>query len=327
MKIEIPEDRVKNYLLGEMSEAEQIQFEDAYFIDETRLEQLLAIEDEIINDYLRDELSSEHRRRFEQYFLTTPERTARLEFARDLLGAIYESRPTTANASMAPERRSRWWQALLARLRMRNLVLAFAAAAAILLLIGGLRLYNESARRKSYIEQMRAELGDLYQQRQVLDEQIAAQRSRNEELLQDLQHNDEERKRLEEEINRLQQSQRAVLSVQLIPSGTRVGGQKPVRLVIPTGKQIVQLKLRFSTDRKYRSYHARIRTAGGEEALNVTGLRSTSSAAGGLVSLDLPSTVFAAGDYVITLSGVTNEGSLEEVEDYPLTVTKPKMRN
>src|SRR6185503_9768977 len=97
------------------------------FTDRESLEQLSAIEDDLINNYLLSELSPQQREQFEKYLLTTPERAARLEFARDLLATIA--------AADAPLKPVSWWRSLL-RSRNQALLLPVAVAVLLLLLIG-----------------------------------------------------------------------------------------------------------------------------------------------------------------------------------------------
>ena len=47
-----------------------------------------AVEEELIDDYLKGLLSAERRDRFEKYFLNTPERHRKLQFAQALLTSV-----------------------------------------------------------------------------------------------------------------------------------------------------------------------------------------------------------------------------------------------
>lgn len=55
------------------------------------LEELLAGEEELIDDYVGDELSGDERLKFERHFLSTPERRRQLSFARALNRYVSES--------------------------------------------------------------------------------------------------------------------------------------------------------------------------------------------------------------------------------------------
>lgn len=81
---EIEERKIRQYLLGEMPEAEMSTFEERLMTNDDLFEMLLVIEDDLIDARADEELSAEERRRFDTYFLVTSERRERLELARAL---------------------------------------------------------------------------------------------------------------------------------------------------------------------------------------------------------------------------------------------------
>jgi hypothetical protein len=62
------EARLARYLLGRMSENEQLAVESEYFRNREAFEHLLALEDELMYDYLRGDLSAEDRAAFQNRF-------------------------------------------------------------------------------------------------------------------------------------------------------------------------------------------------------------------------------------------------------------------
>jgi len=76
------------YLLGAASGDECEAVEDRYFVDDGESAELLQVEDELIDDYVRGALTASERGLFEENFLCTAERRHRLEFVRDLAGAL-----------------------------------------------------------------------------------------------------------------------------------------------------------------------------------------------------------------------------------------------
>jgi len=90
---EIEEKQIRQYLLGEMAEAEMSQFEARLMTDDEFFEMLLVIEDELIDERAANELSAEEQTGFDTYFLTTPQRRERLELARALHGYASRAAP------------------------------------------------------------------------------------------------------------------------------------------------------------------------------------------------------------------------------------------
>src|SRR5215216_599304 len=86
----INDELIVGYLLGDLPEEKQSEIEDRAFQDEQCLREILAVESDLIDEYVRGELSDSARRQFESRFLASAERRRKVEFARAL-------------ASVAPE--------------------------------------------------------------------------------------------------------------------------------------------------------------------------------------------------------------------------------
>lgn len=85
MKIEGKDDGLlRKYLLGELNEAEEQELEKQLLADDELSELVLAEEDELVDDYLDGELSEDERERFNTYFMLTPQRRRKLNFAQAL---------------------------------------------------------------------------------------------------------------------------------------------------------------------------------------------------------------------------------------------------
>jgi CHAT domain-containing protein len=78
---EIEEKKIRQYLLGELAEAEMSHFEERLMSEDELFERLLVVEDELIDERAAEELSAEEQARFDNYFLATPQRRERLELA------------------------------------------------------------------------------------------------------------------------------------------------------------------------------------------------------------------------------------------------------
>src|SRR6516165_6072717 len=82
------------YLLGNLTEEEQVQVEDRAFSDPDYLAALEAAEADLIDNYVRGDLSESERRSFERLFLTSSQRRSKVEFARSLASVTAESKRT-----------------------------------------------------------------------------------------------------------------------------------------------------------------------------------------------------------------------------------------
>ena len=124
----VDEGLLVRYLLGQLSETEEVQVEDRAFADADYLRALEAAETDLIDAWVRDELSQTERRAFERRFLTSPDRRKKVEFARAL--AVVRSE------SARPERPAPL-PAVVSMIRGWSPALRLAAAFALLICVAG----------------------------------------------------------------------------------------------------------------------------------------------------------------------------------------------
>lgn len=118
------------YLLGELSEGDEVNVEKRFFEDSDFLDELRSTERDLIDSYVRGELTGNVRVRFEQRFLTEPERRSRVMFAVALAKSISRSH-SLPESDPAPETRkghSAWI------LNVRSHARELLAAAAVVLI-------------------------------------------------------------------------------------------------------------------------------------------------------------------------------------------------
>jgi len=72
---------VRRYLLKQLSGKEQSELEARLLTDDDPFTEVEIVEDELIDEYLAHKLSPDERKRFEEHFVTTPERKGKLKSA------------------------------------------------------------------------------------------------------------------------------------------------------------------------------------------------------------------------------------------------------
>ena len=80
----VDERQICQYLLGKLGVEEQQRFEEQLMTQESLFDELMVLEDELIDEYLKGTLSPVDRTDFEKHFLATPERRQKLQFAQAL---------------------------------------------------------------------------------------------------------------------------------------------------------------------------------------------------------------------------------------------------
>lgn len=78
------ERRIRSYLLGELAPEDARQLDDRLLREDSLAELVQLVEDEIVEDYVRGQLSVEEAGRLEKHFFTTPRRRRSLEMVRGL---------------------------------------------------------------------------------------------------------------------------------------------------------------------------------------------------------------------------------------------------
>jgi hypothetical protein len=77
-------ERIKGYLLGQITEEDGSQVEARLLVDQEFYEELSIVEDELIDQYLSGKLSPADQQSFESYFVSSSERRQKVRFARAL---------------------------------------------------------------------------------------------------------------------------------------------------------------------------------------------------------------------------------------------------
>src|SRR6185503_3386024 len=129
---------INRYLLGELPEEQQVEIEDRAFSDQEFMAIITAADNDLIDEYVREQMSAADQGRFESRFLASESRRKRVEFARALTQLLDETRVTereTRKVSAAPVS---WREALAAFFNGLNPVGRLAlTAATLLILVGG----------------------------------------------------------------------------------------------------------------------------------------------------------------------------------------------
>ncbi|HEX7331248.1 MAG TPA: hypothetical protein VF290_07100 [Pyrinomonadaceae bacterium] len=76
---------MRRYLLGQLDEAEQEKIELQLLTDSSFGDEFDTVVDELTDQYVRNELTDDERKRADKYFFNTPVRQQKLEFAKELL--------------------------------------------------------------------------------------------------------------------------------------------------------------------------------------------------------------------------------------------------
>jgi hypothetical protein len=297
------------YLLGELPETEQTAVEQEYFADPEKFEEVWAVENELVDRYVRGRLSRGERELFERNYLQSPRHRERVATGRKLLevadrqageGAVAPQVITPAPGSLMEK--------LMALLTPRFL----APAAAFLLLLSFLSwMMIERSRLKEELGKTQAQLSDQQRREREIADRLDAEREQGAQL----------KSKLDSLLEKFAQTPSltppSVLSFLLKPGGgVRNGGAPHQRITIPRETDMVKLQMKIAKGDS-RMLQATIRAVGGSEVWN----RSYKPRSG-MITVTVPAHKLPVNDYFLTLSATTPTGETEEINTYPFGVLR-----
>lgn len=329
------EDQIRRYLLGELSEEEREQLEKRLLSDDDFYQQVLAVENELIYDFVCDDLTGQEEMSFRRHVLPVPEHREDIKFARALRKYIRENRPSVTETTPVAEARASWLEPFA--MFFRRPVLGLSLATALLLAVA-LSVWTALQNRKlrNQITLLEAQKTPTPAPAQDLPEQLTAAQRRNMELADELRREQELRASVERDLEAAkQQPQRdststtpprmtiaTVVSFLLTPGASRDAGGEVKKISIPRGARAIRLQLDLAAN-NYRSYRVALKTVEGQKELLTKGmLRARPGARGASVWLSVPTQLLTRGDYQIQLSGETSTGQYEEIDAYYFRVAE-----
>ncbi|HEY6402968.1 MAG TPA: hypothetical protein VI479_16235 [Blastocatellia bacterium] len=316
------------YLLNELSDDDQARFEEAYFSDGTLFEQVRALEEDLIDDYVKGGLSGDQRRRFESHYLASGQRRARIETARQVVELCSLNAPAQAAPS---EQVEVWFSSLRRRLHFLGswgLAPVWGAASAVLLLLatGGavhlLRLRGQQAPVKEKLVSIERATGDLERQPPQQPQRTPEENKRNAGQNAGLPEQPGNRNSQVEQPRvppQVSSDQFVFLALSL---GVR-SINSPDRAVISDNTRFVDLRIDLEVEDSAPpvSYRAVVKTVdGGREIWRQEGLKLQRRKAANYVVVRAPADRFkasAAQDFMLVISAVAaGRKGYEEVESH-----------
>lgn len=274
---------IREYLLGQLSSEQLSEFEERLLTDDDVLQELEIVEDEMVDEYLREELTPADRAGFESHFMAAPQHCEKLAFARafrksltnrvGLPGqatssaqpaepAVGEASGSEASRVRTPGRKKSWFTFF----GIQNPALGYATAVALVLVLVGI----------SWVVWNRATVP---------------------------------------------RDPGRVHSVVLASGLTRDVSEGPRKVSVPANTDTLRLQL-IIPQNHYTSYEATLAGADGVELTTQSNLISGAVDDQSAVIFDIPANLLPPGDYRVKLSGQNSGGSTVPVASYSFRVLK-----
>jgi len=288
-------DELVQYLLGVLPPEETERLDEASIVDDDIAARLRRVEDDLVDSYVRGQLSGDTLAQFESHYLASRHRRERVEFARKFLRAVdkvdKETGPVVAEA--APKTRA------------SKLVATLAVAAALSLIAGG-ALLLQTVRLGRGLRDAQSDRVAVDQRARDLEREVNELRAANAAAAKELARARESSATVVREP--------ATVALVLFPQ-TRSIGPVPT-LAMPVGTEQLGFELRLESN-DFPSYQVGLR----DPAVNTVIWRSgwiapKSSAGQSSVRVGVPARALKPQHYSLDLSGRGTAGSTEVVGSY-----------
>ena len=318
------EELIIRYLLGQLPEAQQVEIEDSAFQSQQYMQDILAVESDLIDEYVRGEITLNNREQFERHFLAAPERRRKVEFARALTTVTSAVEPETVQNVRTfelPKSKNNLWTFLWG---LRPVSALSLAAAALVVVVGAAWLITSGLRVRSQLNQLRAVQQSQDAQQRQLDQQLAGERASTEDLTAQLER---ERRAEAERAQRVAERSTKpgnpdmIASLILIPGLAR-GSNAEARVTISPSVRSVQLRVGVEPQDDYSSFRVELLTQKGQKIWSQDNLSIHTTRAGRAILLNLPAKILDAGRYELSLKGTNGSGGSEDVGYYYFDVVR-----
>ena len=295
-----PEATLRQFVLGSLDDQRRLEIEERLVTDPEAFDALELVEEELVDQYADDLLSSGDRRDFERSFLTTPERRRQVAFVRLLREqAARASGPRVSSRRTSFGSFSAAWAAPLAA----SLCVAVGLSAWLLVrqasLIGEIhRLDARRASQEQAASRLSGELNALSARTQQLETTLLRERGGIPDA---------------GPAARGQMSLSAPPQVIELMAGRLRDGGTLTRVVPDAAVVHFRLVLRGP---EYSSYRAVLYNANGDELWSMSKLAPVAAGGSGSVIVVAPSELLVRDDYEIRLRGITAAGREEAVATY-----------
>lgn len=309
------------YLLGALSDQAKARFEEAYFSDDERFEELEIAEDELIDRYVRGELSQTDKDRFESTLAKSARLMERAQFARVWKNKFTPDQLGRSNAVLVEAKTATsWWERLLGFSTATRTPRLAGAFAVLFIVLGGIALFVGWIQLREESRRLAEQRAALDQQQRELDQQAAELKAQADQLAKKVPPEPSPSLTPAPITEPNLVPPRPVFGFTLLPGTLRggSGARKDVR--IPPDALNIQISLEVG-DSDYASYRATVNRDGGR-VFSSPFLILKRVASGNVFILSVSAKLLSPADYTIRLDGRTSAGAIEPVDDYSFRVIK-----
>jgi hypothetical protein len=292
-------DELVQYLLGVLPPEDTERLDEASIVDDDIAARLRRVEDDLVDSYVRGQLSGDTLAQFESHYLASRHRRERVEFARKFLRAV--DKVDTEATPAAPD--------VPAKPGVSKIVATLAIAATLSLVAGG-ALLLQTVRLGRGLRVAQSDRVAVDQRARDLEREVGELRAANATITKELARARESAATVVHEA--------ATVALVLFPQ-TRSIGPVPT-LVMPAGTEQLGFELRLESN-DFPTYQVGLR----DPAVNTVVWRSgwiapKSSGGQSSVGVGVPARALKPQHYSLDLSGRRPAGGTEVVGSYAFEI-------
>ena len=295
---------IREYLLGRLPEKEAERLDELSIADDEFALRLTAVENDLVDAYVRGDLPSESRDRFRSFYLASPKRREKVRFAEALLA--HERRATAAQTVPARSQAGEARDSILKERRRGffQLIPVWGFAAAVLLLATVLLIQNH--RLSMQIRQLEAERARLVQSQQALEKQLQEQRATVAETT------------AGQSATGLPPSKALATSVPAFVLSPALRGTAEIAsIAAPASAKQINVRLQLEAN-DFSGYRVTLKNPATDRAIWRSGeIKLVGVNRGKAVSVLISTSLLKQQNYSFELSGIRNHGASELISSYP----------
>lgn len=320
---------IKEYLLGSLPEAETERFDELSFTDENFADALKSVENDLIDAYIHGELSATTLEKFNSYYLVSPLRREKVNFAKSFQVHAAQSIAKTSSensipAEPDPKQKDGFFSALniFANPAFRW---SFAAAALIFVAFGGFWIVKNRLNQPeigTQVKQATPTPPDLELPKQL--ENNNAENSGKEVAAANSDDKPPQNSQ-KEKIKKLPNSEPPQKQSPILPKATVAsfiltpplrGGNQIQSLSIPEKTVSIAMKLQLESD-DYTAYHVALVNDSEKNLWQSGRLKPKSKGSNKELNFSFPAKLLKSQIYSFTVSGIKADGAVEIISNYP----------
>lgn len=336
----VNENVITDYLLGTLPEEETVRLDELSFTDDEFASALSIAEKDLVDAYVQGELKGKRLEQFNSYYLASPRRREKVRFSQvfqTFAEKTIETRAVSQSNIEHQSKKNSWFNRFFSFPSFAFQWGLAAASIVLLLVVGWLAVDNYRLRQQEKATQTRREA--LQKREKELEEQLKNQQSNNSEtenelarVREELAKLEEEKKQIEIEKRKAEEQQRAqsrqtngqssesIVAFNLEPPKRGTG--QPVILNVPASANYLSIRLEMESD-DFPLYRVTLKNTANNQTLWRSGkLKTKTKGDGKSLLIKFRSGLLKEQNYILEVSGLSDEGAVENIIGYPFRVVK-----